>query len=337
MKRTKRFSFIIVTVFAMMLAALPVFAKSKKPYMAELIYRPGEGKKDRDYPGAVPVKIKEYTCYEGYRKQLDLANAKRSKVKWYSSNKKVATVTKKGLVKTRRSGKVTIKAKYKGKTYKCKFNVLYAKKNINASDYLSNGVLKPGVKIEMETPTIESGKCSKYRVGMGNPSQQHNLGYLETNINNGMQRTFWSAVIDDAIQARVSLGDPVSRFYWYDNKVCLGIHRIETYGAIIGCDGHMIYGEKEVPEFSRLEIVSVSDDRVTLSHRAYDTPGATYHEDKVFIIIKQENMLPSGTFFNVVVSYLGNEITIPCIVDKDFSTFQEFKTERGPQEIIRLK
>lgn len=50
------------------------------------------------------------------------------KVKWSSSNKKIATVNKKGKVKARKAGKVTITAKVSGKKYKCKVTV---KKNPN--------------------------------------------------------------------------------------------------------------------------------------------------------------------------------------------------------------
>lgn len=56
--------------------------------------------------------------------KLKLKNAKPSKVKWTSSNKKVAKVSKKGLVKAKKVGKATIKAKYKKKTYKAKIKVV---------------------------------------------------------------------------------------------------------------------------------------------------------------------------------------------------------------------
>ena len=44
-------------------------------------------------------------------------------IKWSSSNKKVATVNKRGLVKGISCGTATIKAKYNKKTYKCKVTV----------------------------------------------------------------------------------------------------------------------------------------------------------------------------------------------------------------------
>ncbi|MCR5654001.1 MAG: Ig-like domain-containing protein [Ruminococcus sp.] len=59
----------------------------------------------------------------GKKLTLKLKNAKSSKVKWTSSNKKVAAVTKKGVVKAKKKGKATITAKYRGKKYKCKITV----------------------------------------------------------------------------------------------------------------------------------------------------------------------------------------------------------------------
>ncbi len=62
------------------------------------------------------------TVTTGYSVKLKLVGAK-SKVKWKSSNKTIATVTSKGVVKAKKTGKVTISAKHKGKTYKCKVTV----------------------------------------------------------------------------------------------------------------------------------------------------------------------------------------------------------------------
>lgn len=51
-----------------------------------------------------------------------------SKVKWTSSNKKVATVTQKGKVTAKSAGTATIKAKVSKKTLKCKITVKKPKK-----------------------------------------------------------------------------------------------------------------------------------------------------------------------------------------------------------------
>ncbi len=62
------------------------------------------------------------TIYVGKTVILKLKNNKK-KIKWSSSNKKVATVTKKGKVKGKKAGKATITAKVGKKKYKCKITV----------------------------------------------------------------------------------------------------------------------------------------------------------------------------------------------------------------------
>ena len=70
------------------------------------------------------------TIYVGKTVTLKLRSNKR-KVKWSSSNKKVATVSKKGKVKGKKAGKATITAKVGKKKYKCKITV--KKKNVKQS------------------------------------------------------------------------------------------------------------------------------------------------------------------------------------------------------------
>lgn len=71
----------------------------------------------------IKLNKKKATMRVGKTLKLKLKNAKAKKVKWKSSNKKVATVSKKGVVKALKKGKVTITAKYKGKKYKCKIKI----------------------------------------------------------------------------------------------------------------------------------------------------------------------------------------------------------------------
>ena len=49
--------------------------------------------------------------YEGYTKKVTLKGAKAKKVKWKSSNRKIATVSKKGVIKAKKAGKCIITAK----------------------------------------------------------------------------------------------------------------------------------------------------------------------------------------------------------------------------------
>lgn len=62
------------------------------------------------------------TIYVGKTVSLKLKNNKKA-VKWTTSNKKIATVSKKGKVKGKKAGKVTITAKVGKKKYKCKVTV----------------------------------------------------------------------------------------------------------------------------------------------------------------------------------------------------------------------
>ncbi|MBR1731699.1 MAG: Ig-like domain-containing protein, partial [Ruminococcus sp.] len=71
----------------------------------------------------IALSKKSATLTVGKKLTLMLNNATASKVKWSTSNKKVATVTKKGVVKAKKKGKATVTAKYKGKKYTCKITV----------------------------------------------------------------------------------------------------------------------------------------------------------------------------------------------------------------------
>ena len=73
-------------------------------------------------PKKVSISKKKLTLKVGKKTTLKLKNANASKVKWSSSNKKVATVSK-GVIKAKKVGKATITATYKKKKYKCTVTV----------------------------------------------------------------------------------------------------------------------------------------------------------------------------------------------------------------------
>ena len=66
---------------------------------------------------------KSLTLKPGKTKTIKLKGVKASKVKWSSSNRKIATVIK-GKIKANRAGTATIIAKYGKKKYKCRVFVL---------------------------------------------------------------------------------------------------------------------------------------------------------------------------------------------------------------------
>ena len=95
MNKRKSFLICLMTVMMVMLFATSAFAAAK-PKLSK----------------------RTATLKAGKTLTLTLKNAKKSKVKWSSSNKKIATV-KKGKVTPKKNGTVKIRAKYKGKTYTC--------------------------------------------------------------------------------------------------------------------------------------------------------------------------------------------------------------------------
>ena len=86
---------------------------------------------------------KNITIMMGKTSRLKLKNNKK-KVKWRSLNKKIATVTKKGLVKGKSEGKTTIVAKVGKKKYKFTCHIL---NNINFFDFISGHTLIVLIKV----------------------------------------------------------------------------------------------------------------------------------------------------------------------------------------------
>lgn len=76
---------------------------------------------------SVSLTKKTLTLRPGKSKKIKLSGAKAGKVKWSTSNRKVAVV-KGGKITAKKTGKAVITAKYKGKKYKCKVTVKTAKK-----------------------------------------------------------------------------------------------------------------------------------------------------------------------------------------------------------------
>lgn len=66
----------------------------------------------------IKLSKKNVTLNEKESCKICLKNANRKKIKWYSSNKKIATV-KNGLIKAKAKGRCVVIAKYKRKKYTC--------------------------------------------------------------------------------------------------------------------------------------------------------------------------------------------------------------------------
>ena len=82
----------------------------------------------------------ELTMLKGQKVTLSLKKGKKKikkSIKWRSSKKSVATVSKKGVVKAKKPGKATITATYKKKKYKCTIRVV--KSTLKAGDFFLTG------------------------------------------------------------------------------------------------------------------------------------------------------------------------------------------------------
>ena len=76
----------------------------------------------------IHLSAKSLTLHPGQVKTIKLKNAVAKNVKWSTSNKNVATVSK-GRIKAKKAGTATITAKYKNRKYKCRLTVSPVKTN----------------------------------------------------------------------------------------------------------------------------------------------------------------------------------------------------------------
>ena len=93
----------------------------------------------------------------GQTKKLKVKKVKK-KVKWSTNKKKIATVSKKGLVKARKPGKAVITAKVSGKKLKCKVTVKAKSKksstNASGTNNQSRTTTVPGASSQPGTTTV---------------------------------------------------------------------------------------------------------------------------------------------------------------------------------------
>lgn len=108
MRKTKRLMIIFMLSFCISLGVVDYIPFVNNCYIAQA--------------ATVKISKKNATMYVGKTLKLKISGTK-SKVKWKTSNKKIATVSKKGAVNAKKAGKVTISAVVNRKTYKCKVTV----------------------------------------------------------------------------------------------------------------------------------------------------------------------------------------------------------------------
>ncbi len=116
---------------------------------------------------SVKLNYTEYTLKKGKKLKLKATispkKAKKSKIVWKSSKKKIATVTQKGVVKAKKNGKVTIKATVKGTKKKavCKITVGTPVQSVTAAT--SRISLKVGEQMKVQT-TVAPKKASNKKL-----------------------------------------------------------------------------------------------------------------------------------------------------------------------------
>lgn len=130
---------------------------------------------------------------------LKLKNVKSKKVKWSSSKKKIATVSKKGKIVAKKKGTCKITAKYKKKKYVCKVTV--KKKKITKPTY-TTGSNVPGSLVEyISDRTVEYNSANKvYRVFFSlklkdGETRVATSGKVEININNDKSQKVYTNTI----------------------------------------------------------------------------------------------------------------------------------------------
>lgn len=87
--------------------------------------------------------------------QLKVKNTQK-KVKWSSSDKRIAIVDSKGMVSAKKNGTCTIYAKISGKTLKCKVTVKSKSKMIKDSDYVKVKDYIPSIYVDLKYSTKDN-------------------------------------------------------------------------------------------------------------------------------------------------------------------------------------
>jgi len=101
-----------------------IMSRFKKPFIFVLAFIMTLSLAPAKTDGAQKVRISKssMTLYVGNTSKLTLKN-NHKKVKWWSTNKSVATVTQKGVVKAKGHGRCRIAAKTASKKFVCKVTV----------------------------------------------------------------------------------------------------------------------------------------------------------------------------------------------------------------------
>ena len=165
------------------------------------------------------------TISAGQKTQLKVGGVKSNKIKWTSSNKKVASVSKKGVVTGVSSGNATIKGKYRGVEFKVKFTVLPSSKKYNKllceddniTIYLEK-IENGKIFLKFENNSSHDFKISSEYITLGDESYyKSNISYTE--IYSGLSRSVRLELYNDdynAVPYSFSSGTLSAQFNYWD-------------------------------------------------------------------------------------------------------------------------
>ena len=266
---------------------------------------------------------------------------KNVKIKWSSSNKKVATV-KKGVVFAKRTGKATIKAKYKGKTYKCKVTVKKNAKPLKAKSLNevlnSDGTLKV-TRVDTTNSSLSTGAMSNlygnipvntfgsfdtggasFTIASGNPST---TGVTPLMLINGVRYLVFAPYdeqdmlvgkncqlklpgdviyIDEGLQCKHTNPAPMSSNY--DNLESM-IEKDFRESVNVTCNEYPVYVENESQMLHTAGEKCISIGRIS---------GPVVFTGLYLNVCNLSN----GDTFHINLDYRGVKVTIPCICLTNF-------------------
>ena len=142
-----------------------------------LVFSCWSGTDDVQAKSKVRLSASKAGIYEGYTKKVTLKGARAKKVTWKSSNKKIAAVSKNGIIKAKKAGKCVITAKYQKKSYKCRVTVKklsLSEKSLYTHPGDSNKITLKGAKGKIKWSTSNSNVATVSSKGIITDSAEGN-------------------------------------------------------------------------------------------------------------------------------------------------------------------
>ena len=157
---------------------------------------------------SVKISKKNLTLEKGQSYPLKIKGTKK-KVTWKSGNKKIASVTKKGVVKAKKKGKTTITAKVMAKKYRCSVTVK-AKKAISTARPANTN--KPAVTVK---PTVTNKPAATVKPTVTNkPAATVKPTVTQSPSSSGMTESEAYRILN-SLRSTYPEGMPLTNSYYY--------------------------------------------------------------------------------------------------------------------------